>query len=260
MGRPILPHLAERHRQAEWMDQPGLNAQEHARALRGLARINQISRSAAVLWPKIARVAHARGGGTVRVLDLASGGGDVAIALARWAARLACDLRMEGCDLSPEAVRFAQKQARRRRAPIRFFQLDALRDPLPDGYDIVMCSLFLHHLAEPDAVGLLRKMAAAAGSLVLVDDLIRSRRGYGLAWLGCRILSGSPVVHHDGPVSVSAAFTVSEARALAERAGLRGAVVTRHWPERFLLAWSRPEENAKRRWFPDPEGTTEGQS
>jgi hypothetical protein len=122
---------------------------------------------------------------------------------------------------------------------VRFFRLDALGDPLPADFDVLSCSLFLHHLAEDDAVGLLRRMAQAARRMVLVNDLIRSPLGYVLAWCGCRLLSRSPVVHFDGPASVAAAFTLGEARALADRAGLAGAVLTRHWPERFLLTWSR---------------------
>jgi hypothetical protein len=46
-------------------------------------------------------------------------------------------------------------------------------------------------------------------------------------------------VWNDGPISVAAAFSGAEAQTLAERAGLHGAVVTRHWPERFLLSWNR---------------------
>jgi len=80
-------------------------------------------------------------------------------------------------------------------------------------------------------------MAAAAQILVLVDDLVRSRWGYLLAWTGCHVLSGSRIVHVDGPISVAAAFTPSEALFLAERAGLQGASLTRHWPQRFLLTW-----------------------
>jgi hypothetical protein len=80
-------------------------------------------------------------------------------------------------------------------------------------------------------------MAAAAHRLVLVDDLVRNRRGYLLALAGCHILSSSPIVHFDGPTSVAAAFTPGEALSLAERAGLHGTSLTRHWPQRFLLTW-----------------------
>ncbi len=221
------------------MDQPDLDAGEHARALSGLGRINRLSRSDAIFWPPIATLARASEGSPVRVLDLASGGGDVPIALAIRAARAHLDVRIDGCDVSAEAVRFAQQHATARRVTARFFALNALADSIPDGYDVLTCSLFLHHLNEADAIGLLRRMADAAGRMVLVDDLIRSRVGYALAWAGCRILSRSPIVRHDGPVSVSSAFTPEEVRELANRAGLGAVSLTRHWPRRFLLSWSR---------------------
>jgi len=123
---------------------------------------------------------------------------------------------------------------------VRFFTLDALADPIPEGYDVLICSLFLHHLDEADASSLLRKMAAAAHRLVLVDDLARSLAGSGLAWLACHALSRSRTVWHDGPASAAAAFRPAEALDLARRAGLEGATIRRHWPSRFLLSWSRP--------------------
>ena len=221
------------------MDQPGLDAGEHARALSGLGRINRVSRSDAIFWPAIANLAKASGGSPVRVLDLASGGGDVPTALAIRAAQAHPDVRIEGCDISAEAVRFAQRRAVATGVAVRFFVLNALADSIPEGYDVLTCSLFLHHLNEADAAGLLRRMADAAGRMVLVDDLIRSRVGYALAWAGCRMLSRSPVVHHDGPVSVSSAFTLEEVRELARRAGLGVVSLTRHWPCRFLWSWSR---------------------
>ncbi|MFI5455339.1 MAG: methyltransferase domain-containing protein [Isosphaerales bacterium] len=238
MGPSSLVHLAQRRRRPELMDQPGLDAGEHARALRGLGRINRLSLSDAILWPAVARLAHDSGGAPIRVLDLASGGGDVPIALACRAARASLNLRVEGCDISRGAVHFARQRAIERGVAVRFFTLNALADSIPKGYDVLTCSLFLHHLDEADAVRLLRKMADAARRLVLVDDLVRGRLGYALAWAGCRLLSRSPIVRHDGPVSVSSAFTPAEVRELAKRAGLEGVSLTRHWPRRFLLSWS----------------------
>jgi 2-polyprenyl-3-methyl-5-hydroxy-6-metoxy-1,4-benzoquinol methylase len=232
--------LSHRFRTPEWMDQPGLDAPAHARALRGLARINSWSFSAATFWPGIVRVARENSGRPVRVLDIATGGGDVPIRLARRAHRAGLDVRIEGCDVSPVAVGLAARAANAAGVPVRFFPLDVLRSSLPQGYDVLTSSLFLHHLAEGDAVGLLERMAEATRSTILINDLLRSRIGYGIAWACCRLLSRSPVVHHDGPVSVRAAFTTAEARRLADRAGLHGARLERRWPWRFLLSWSRP--------------------
>ena len=209
----------QRSRRPELMDQPGLNLAEHVRALRGLARINAISRVEHVLWPPIERLTRSNGPDDppLRVLDLATGGGDTPIALARRAALEKLNVEIDGCDINPQAVEYAQRQATSRGVRAQFFLLDALRQTIPSNYDVLCCSLFLHHLGETDAIALLKGMASAARRLVLVDDLARSRRGYLLALAGCHVLSGSRVVHVDGPISVAAAFTPAEALALAER-------------------------------------------
>ena len=172
-----IARLAPRHREPEWMDAPGLDAREHGRALRGLGLINRLSRSASIFWPRIASLARTQTGGPLRVLDLACGGGDVTVALASRAARAKLDVRVEGADISDEAVRFARASAERRGVEVGFFLLNALRDPIPEGYDVILCSLFLHHLDEDDAVVLLEKMADATRRSVLVNDLERTRRG-----------------------------------------------------------------------------------
>ena len=233
-------YFSERHCQPEMMDDPGLDQAEHRRALRALGRVNRLSRSAAITWSGIRPFARDRAESRpLRVLDLACGGGDVVCELTRLAARTSHPLLVDGCDASPVAVDHATRQARSaKNAASRFFSLDVLKDDLPAGYDVLTCSLFLHHLSREDGKQLLARMAAVS-PLVLVNDLRRTRRGYVLAWLGCRLLSRSPVVHHDGPLSVRAAYTIPEARQLAQDAGLKGAVVSPRWPERFLLSWRK---------------------
>jgi 2-polyprenyl-3-methyl-5-hydroxy-6-metoxy-1,4-benzoquinol methylase len=236
---PVLC-IKERRREPEWMDQAGLDAGLHEQALVGLRRVNRISGIAKRLWRPIYRLSKEQSGGTLRILDVASGGGDVALRLAIEASRRNVPLEIEGCDISLRAVEYALAQADRAGLHhVRFFDLDVLGDNLPCGYDVVICSLFLHHLDEPEAVRVLGKMADAARRLVLVDDLRRTRSGYVLAWLGSRLLSRSPVVHVDGPQSVRAAFTLDEATRLADRAGWKGHCIESHWPERFLLSWSK---------------------
>lgn len=232
--------LRVRRRTPEIMDQADLDAGLHEQALRGLERINRWSRSAQLLWPALRSCAPATGGRPLRVLDLATGAGDVPLRLWRLSRRAGVPLEIEGCDRSARAVAHARRRATEARAGVRFFEWDALAGPLPGPYDVTTCSLFLHHLDEEAAVRLLRHMAAAAGLMVLVHDLRRSRGGMLFAYLGSRLLSASPVVHHDAPASVAAAFTCAEVRELARRAGLEGAEVQKRWPYRFLLRWVRP--------------------
>lgn len=222
----------------EIMDQPGLSAAEHAAALRGLKRIHRFSRTLPHLVKALEPAMRAAGAEPLTVLDIACGGGDLLCDLARVAKARGWNARFTGTDISEQALEIAAGNARQGGHDIRFFPWNAVSDPLPERYDVVMCTLFLHHLTEEEVMRLLGHMAVAAESMVLADDLVRGPFGYVLAKVGCHLLSRSHVVHFDGPVSVQAAFEPDEIRKLAESAGLTGCRVASHWPQRFLLTWS----------------------
>lgn len=231
--------LNNRDRQPEVMDQPGLDPKEHAKALMGLRRINAISRCSAGLFRPIEALAITQPAKPLRVLELACGGGDTAIDLALMAKRKGLSLDIHACDLNPEAVAIAQTNAVRRQAALTVFTADALAKPTDhNSFDVVYCTLFAHHLDELDVVRLLEVMALRSRKLVLVDDLIRSRLGFALAWIGTRLLSRSWVVHTDGPLSVRAALQPDEMKSIAMQAGLNDAQIKRSWPERYLLNWA----------------------
>jgi 2-polyprenyl-3-methyl-5-hydroxy-6-metoxy-1,4-benzoquinol methylase len=238
---PIPPQsdLAARSVADEVMDQPGLDPVEHLRALRGLARLNRISGSARSIWRALAGFATTKRS-PLRILDLASGGGDLLLNLGRRAIRRGMEFDMLGVDFSPQAVEISRKAAQRANLSARFEVLNALEDSLPQGFDVVMTSLFLHHLSAEQAGRLLAKMAAAANKMVLVSDLVRGRWNLGLVALGARLVTTSRVVWTDASLSVRAAFTPMELQKLAEAAGLQGAVITKQFPCRMLMQWSKP--------------------
>jgi 2-polyprenyl-3-methyl-5-hydroxy-6-metoxy-1,4-benzoquinol methylase len=226
--------------QQELMDDPTLDETVHRNALSGLRRINWLSRTDSAVWNALRPLFSERSPTQpLTILDIASGGGDLAIRLARRAKSEGLNVKISGCDISPTAIEFASEQAKLAQLPnVSFHRCNVLTDPLPEpAYDVVMCSLFLHHLDENDGLRLLTCMKSAAKKMVLVDDLHRSAAGYWLAWLGCRILTRCHVVHVDGPMSVEGALTSAEAKTLAVKAGMTEAIVKHHWPQRFLLSW-----------------------
>ncbi|HSP59412.1 MAG TPA: methyltransferase domain-containing protein [Halomonas sp.] len=235
----MFTSLSHRQLEGELMDAADIDDQTHRAALRGLRRINVASRTAAVLWPCIRRLAEARPHRPLTLLDIATGGGDVAIELACRARRAGISLEVEACDISPTALHVATDAARRQGVAVRCFHWDARTEPLPRHYHIVTSTLFLHHLDDPDIVALLRQLSCQAEHL-LISDLLRCHLGYGLAYFGTRLLSSSTMVHEDGVRSVRAALTLSEARRLASEAGLRAVSLKHHWPSRFLMQWSSP--------------------
>jgi 2-polyprenyl-3-methyl-5-hydroxy-6-metoxy-1,4-benzoquinol methylase len=240
--RRRLVTLARRCRQPELMDRPGLDPSAHRQALDSLGRAHWISRSAAVLWSAI-RLVVPRSGSPLRILDLGCGGGHVIVDLVGRCAREGVAVEACGIDVSPVAIDYARALAARARvAGLTFAPLDVTLQPLPDSFDVVICSLFLHHLGDAEAEAFLRRMRGAARRMVVVSDLRRTRLGYLFAWVGCRLLSRSRVFHVDGTRSVEAAFTMDEARLLAVRAGLTSARLEARWPQRFLLTWRHDGE------------------
>lgn len=233
-----IGNVTDRVREREVMDQPDLDQRLHQRALTGLARLNWLSGSVGLVWRPIAEL-----GSQLRrplsVLDLATGAGDIPLGLWRRARRAGLNLDICGVDVSRRAVEIARSRAQLAGAAVQFVELNVLDDELPLGFDVVVCSLFLHHLDGAEAVALLAKMAAATRHLVLVNDLVRSGLGLMAVYVATRLLTTSSVVRVDGPRSVRAAFTPDEARDLAWAAGLVGLKVSRHWPCRMLLEWTR---------------------
>ena len=223
-----------RHMVPELMDAPDLDAALHRQALDGLARLNRFGGGLRILWPAVREVAL-RLGKSVRVLDVACGGGDIAIYLAQRAQREGLNVEVSGCDLSSTALARAHEHAAAAGLAARFFERDVMLDGLPEGYDVILTSQFLHHLEVDDATRLVREMAARARDTVLVSDLVRGRCNLWITSLACHVLTRSPVVRFDGPQSIRAAFDLREARQLAERAGLAGALVQRRLPVHFLL-------------------------
>ena len=232
--------MLARNLQPEVMDQPGLDAAAHRHALSGLARINAFSRSASLLWPPLKRLAATLPPNEpLRVLDIASGGGDVCLGLARKAERAGLALEIQGLDISPLAVEFARSRIPSHLTNIRFETCDVFSAPLTGSYHATMSSLFLHHLTENQAVELLTRMAAVTEQTLLINDLCRSRTGIAMAHLACRLLTRSPIVHADGPQSVAAAFTRTEMHRIFNQAELRSVQIQLHWPFRQLAQWNR---------------------
>jgi 2-polyprenyl-3-methyl-5-hydroxy-6-metoxy-1,4-benzoquinol methylase len=230
----------------ELMDDPNLDSSAHDHALNGLARLNRLASADLILWRRLLpNLESVPGDRPVRVLDVATGSGDLPIRLAMRARRILPDREITwmGCDISDHALDAAQRRADANDVRFETHRVDITADPLPSA-DFVICSLFLHHLETPTVGHLLRSMAEATTRTLLVSDLQRTRLGLVLAWASARIFSRSPVVHFDAPASVRAAFTIDELEAVVRTAGLEQATVTRAMPERMLMEWTSSEHRS----------------
>ncbi len=234
--------MRERVLTSELMDDPAIPAREHARALRGLRRLNIAARSAAPVVREVRRLLGSRANtnAPASIVDIATGGGDLLLALARGLGLGGGTLT--GLDVSTTALDVARERARAQGINASWLTSDVVNAPLPmadASVDVAVCSLFLHHLREDEVVRVLREMARVSRMGVVVSDLERSGTGLLLAFVAGRILTRSRVVHVDSVRSVRAGWRARELASLAARAGMAGARVARVWPARLLLTWER---------------------
>ena len=229
----------------EIMDSPELDQAEHLHALEGLRRINRASSAAQAIAGPLAKILRHERMSRFSMLDVACGGGDVPIEVAALLKRIGVEAELTLWDRSAVAVERAAELAKRAGVAHEGKVGDAVAGLPEQAFDVVTNSLFLHHLTSEDVVAALRNMRNAARRAVIISDLRRSVGGYVLAWVGCRVLSRSRVVHFDGPVSVRAAWTVDELRELAQQAGMEGVRVERAWPWRIMLVWERGVRNSQ---------------
>lgn len=108
---------------------------------------------------------------------------------------------------------------------------DAFSLPLAAAsFDVVACSLFLHHFTDADVVRLLKEMRRVSRAHLLAIDLQRNIVARNFLPATRWLFGWHDITLHDGPVSVEAAFHRSELQQLAEAAGLPGIEVRPHYP------------------------------
>ena len=235
-----LPPLTQRP--TELMDDPSLEACQHQEALRALARIHFFSGTVTHIVRNIVSLLRDRkdtSDESIRILDIACGGGELTTAVARLlAAKTSCRVEVIGLDISERAIHWATRKhaTTTKNLVISFRACDVLTDELPS-CKLAFHSLFLHHLDHAQAVAQLRSMASATDIGFVFSDLLRTRIGLLLAQLGTRLLSRSTVAQIDGPLSVRAARTVEEYHDLFHAAHLPEPILQRVWPERVCITW-----------------------
>ncbi len=170
-------------------------------------------------WPR---------GKPLSLLDLATGMADIPLAISRWASRQGIPVNLVATDASPEVLEVARTFLRGRFG-IQLEVQDARRLPYPDAsFDVVTCSLALHHFTRREAVCVIREMARLSRLGFIVNDLERGIAPY----VASRLAGLNPLLsdwaRHDGPASVQRAYTPYELAVMAHEAGVKHARVHRH--------------------------------
>lgn len=218
--RPLLPEL---------MDDPALPLDETERALLDLERVNRwllgIGASRRTLLPLL-------GGETNRcsLLDVGTGSGQIAAALADSAARRGVSIQVIGVDR-----KLSHLLSGRRRS---FSQLRvvAAAEALPfreAAVDWTHSNLLLHHFTQPENLAILHEMRRVSRHGVAVVDLRQSLWARLLFRLASPLLGLGQVASHDGCISTNQAWSLGEVIELTD--GFDLIELRRRFPFRYSV-------------------------
>jgi SAM-dependent methyltransferase len=159
------------------------------------------------------------GDGVLRVLDLATGEGDLPKELVLWCRLKGIPVQVDAVDLNEATLAVARERSRGF-PEITFHQGDIRHwDCTPR--ELVLCSLALHHFSDDDALLVLKNARRLSSRHLLVADLERSLPGaIGIHLLTAVVLRERMTVH-DARLSIRRAFSFDELAMLAQEAGWR---------------------------------------
>jgi SAM-dependent methyltransferase len=236
-----MPDFTRRADTPELMDAEDVPFEDYRACLRDLERVNifTFAYRPTLGWLDALRDAgRLPRGRAVSIVDIGGGGGDMLRRIRRWADRRRIEAKLIGLDRDPRAARAASELTPPGNG-IDFVTAD-LFEWVPQGpVDLVISSLFAHHLDDAALVRFLAWMEGTAQVGWFVNDLHR----HVLPWMvfrpWSRLAGWHRFVRHDGPVSITRAFTEADWRALLDEAGIPAGAADIAWRMPFRLCVSR---------------------
>lgn len=172
------------------------------------------------------------------ILDVGCGGGDMLRQIWRWAEQEGISVNLIGVDINPFSKQSAEKRMPAG-APIDIVTADLFSFMPANGADIIISSLFTHHLSDEALQRFIRWMETHAKRGWLISDLHRHPIPYHfIKWITHCLPAVNPLIRHDAPVSVARAFTGTDWTSHLAAAGLAQAdcSITWHMPFRHLIS------------------------
>ena len=177
----------------------------------------------------------------IRILDVGCGYGDTLRKIESWATEKKLRVMLTGCDLNPDTVTIAT-EATPNSSTIEWVAADIFSYRSTQPIEIIVSSLFTHHLIEADIVRFIQWMEEHARIGWFINDLSRAPIPYHLFKAFSRLAGLHPFVQHDGPVSIARAFVPQDWRNMCAAAGLPAdqIVIQAFTPARLCVGRKKP--------------------
>ncbi len=228
--------LSYRSEQEEIMDNLSDNSPSLHRALKELDIINKWLGGNSITLNEVFKTLLNDSQKTHKIADLGCGSGEILLRIAKWARKHDIKVELIGIDANPNVIQHAQKHCSGY-PEIQFFAENILEKEFQSRqFDLLLCTLFLHHFKENQLVLLLTQFHRQAGKVV-INDLHRHWFAYySIKWLTA-IFSRSTMVQNDACLSVWRSFKKADWQRILQKAQINNYSIKWRWAFRWKLVF-----------------------
>lgn len=202
-------------------------------ALDKIAKINQLLGGNKVTLQGVKKLIQNNRKAPIRILDAGCGNGDMLRTLADFAVRQDLVLDLLGIDANPYTIGHAESLSKDYKN-IRYRSANIFEEINKENtYDIILCTLTLHHFTDQEILLLLDGFAQKSRLGVVINDLHRSAAAYYLFKSLCFVFRLNDMSREDGLVSILKGFKKKDLQNFSRQLYLKNIRIQWKWAFRY---------------------------
>lgn len=222
-----------RTEEEEIMDDFSLEGEELRDALDKIASINQFLGGNKLTLQGVKKLIHTND--EITIVDVGCGNGDMLRALADFGTKNNYNFKLIGIDANAFTIDYAIKLSKEY-PNISYKCEDIFSEPFSQlNYDIVLCTLTLHHFKNEQIDYLLQLFHKQARIGIIINDLHRNIIAYRAFQLICFFFGLNRMSREDGLISILRGFKKQELIDFSERNQFKNYTI--HWKWAFRYQW-----------------------
>ncbi|HSI70924.1 MAG TPA: methyltransferase domain-containing protein [Gillisia sp.] len=226
--------ISKRTNKAEIMDDFELNGTQLEITLEDLDRINKWLGGNKITLQGVKKLLQDHPvSQPVTLVDVGCGNGNMLREIANWGRSNGFNLQLTGIDANPHAIEIAQRKSEFF-PEISYSAINIFSEEFKSQeYDIVLCTLTLHHFKNEEIEEILANFYRQAKLGVVINDLHRSRQAYVLFKAFCKVFINNSIAREDGLTSILRGFRKKELKKFAAKLPAANQQIKWKWAYRY---------------------------
>lgn len=223
-----------RTEEIEMMDDFSLQSEELIGALDQIASINQLLGGNKLTLHGIKELFKKTDiSKTITITDIGCGNGDMLRMLSKYGEKNNLNFNLIGIDANAFTIDYARKLSADF-PNIEYKCQDIFSEDFKSlNYDIVLCTLTLHHFSSEEITNLMQVLNKNASIGIVVNDLHRSKLAYRLFQLIGVVFNLNKMSRNDGLISILKGFKKKELELLSKKMNLKNYSINWKWAFRY---------------------------